>query len=517
VEENVLIIADGFVLTCDPENRAGRLTLAVRSGTIVEIGEDSDAIAARYPGAAVMNASGMLVIPGLVNAHVHSSSLLLRDLTAGLPMSSWRSSPPLRDAAGRMVSPAAAGDLLAVVRAASAAHLKCGTTAIAEMPPEIDADVFRRWVAAQAEPGVNRLTVVRTWDQLGAAREVLGTGTGFAMDLGSEEDFTVYGLESRIHAAREAGIPIAAHVGEMRDGVEIVRRNFQKPLSHVLRDFGALHSDTLCMHLNHCSEHDAAAVREAGCTPAICIGSAIPKQTGYPFLRALFAHDVPLALGTDWGAFDVLAEARLLAQLPAFIPGIPEFSAVELLRMATINGAVALGIAAETGSLEPGKRADLVVLKLDDIRIPAIPTPTSADGLAALLMRSPHRPAVWDVLVRGEFELHNGALVRQDEPSLLEELRRVRERWGMEPPTPLPRQKGDATESAAFPRPKVLQLVPRDAETAPERSQPQPEAPVRERTANLSHPKRRISPKRPPIHPELPKDVRRVFGEDDDL
>jgi len=467
----------------------------------------------------VMNASGMLIIPGFVNAHVHSASLVLREVTVGVPLSGWKASARLREAVSRLLSPASSNDVMTIIRAATAAHVKSGTTAVAEMPVELEADVYRRFIAVLAESGFRSLSIVRTWDQLHAARELAAEGHAFAMDLGTEEDFTVYSLESRIHAAQEAGIPLFAHVGEMRESVEMVRRNFQKPLFHLLRDFGALHTDTLCAHMNHCTDADARVAREAGCTLTVCIGSAMAKQTGYPFLRALMSHDVRLAIGTDWGAFDVLAEVRLLAQLPSFMHGIPEFTAVELLRMATINGAETLGIGTETGSIEPGKRADLVLLKLDDIRIPPVSSPPSAENLAALLFRSAQPPAVSEVLVHGEFEVHNGVLVRQDEHALLADLHRLRQRWGIDAAGSAPSSGSEESQAALLARSNVLQLLPREpdvpqnASAAPSQSLPvQPQ----ERTANLSTPKRRISPKRPAIHPELPKDVRRVFGEDDE-
>ena len=375
MEEDVLIVADGLVLTCDPENRAGLLSLAVRSGTIVEIGEDAAAIRSRYPGAPGLDASGMLVLPGFVNAHLHSVSLLLREVTAGLPLSGWKASARLREAASRLYSPAASDDLMTVVKAATAAQVKSGTTTIAEMPAEIEADMFRRVVGTVS--GIRNRASLSGGAHLGPAEQPhaksIGDGHVFAMDLGAEEDFTVYSLESRIHAAREAGIPLFAHVGETREGVEMVRRNFQKPLFHVLREFGALHADTLCAHLNHCGEPDAQALRDAACTLTVCVGSAMAKQTGYPFLRTSWRMTCALRVGTDWGGVDVLAEVRLLAQLPSFIPGVPEFTPIELLRMATINGAETLGLGNGTGSIEPGKRADLVMLKLDDVRVPAIP------------------------------------------------------------------------------------------------------------------------------------------------
>jgi hypothetical protein len=187
--------------------------------------------------------------------------------------------------------------------------------------------------------------------------------------------------------------------------------------------------------------------------------------------------------------------------------------------MATINGAETLGIGSETGSIEPGQRADLVLLKLDDIRVPAVPSPPSAENLAALLIRSPQPPAVSEVLVHGEVEVHNGVLVRQDEQALLADLHRLRQRWGINAAGPAPSSGSEESQAPLLARPKVLQLVPREPDLPQNTSHAPSQSPSvqpQERTANFSTPKRRISPKRPAVHPELPKDVRRVFGEDDE-
>jgi hypothetical protein len=187
--------------------------------------------------------------------------------------------------------------------------------------------------------------------------------------------------------------------------------------------------------------------------------------------------------------------------------------------MATINGAEALGMGAETGSIEPGKRADLVLVRLDDIRIPPVRPAHAAEDLASLLVHSPHPPAVSDVMVDGVFQVQEGKLLFQEERALLADLQQLRERWGVGTATRQEPSPREAAHAAVPARPGVLQLVPRNPDLQPDPLSMNPRTPLKqphEHTANLSAPQRRAAPGRPANHPELPKDVRRIFGEDDE-
>jgi hypothetical protein len=100
------------------------------------------------------------------------------------------------------------------------------------------------------------------------------------------------------------------------------------------------------------------------------------------------AHDVRISVGTDWGNTDMLAELKFLRQLPGLAAGAPSYSPLELLRMATINGAYALGLGAQTGSLEVGKSADLVLVSLDAVGVPVLDGRSTAEELAEALVDS---------------------------------------------------------------------------------------------------------------------------------
>ncbi len=140
---------------------------------------------------------------------------------------------------------------------------------------------------------------------------------------------------------------------------------------------------------------------------------------------------MPIGLGTDWtvtnNSMDLLAEARLAALAGKMHADDPEVLTVQqMVRMLTIDGARVLGIDRLTGSIEPGKRADLVVF--DGNRLEATPAHDAASNLVYSL--SPR--SVRDVLVDGELLVSGGRLVRDDETTLARSHRHV----GAMPPLP---------------------------------------------------------------------------------
>lgn len=519
MEEDVLILANGYVLTCDPANRAGRLHCAIREGIIADLTADATVLHQRYPGARVLDVSDMLIVPGFVNAHAHSESLLLRELTAGLPLTSWASQRALGDAQKKLESDAETlGDLY---RAAGFAHVKSGTTTVAEYLPPCDPDMLGPIVQGMGESGLRTVLALTTWEHIRTLQRTTKGGPRMLVSLGQEEDYTVYSLESRIRASRDLNCPPVAHIGEQRDAVEATRRNFQKDLLHLLRDFGALTPDTILLHLNHCTEEDARSAAALGCTVTLCLRSAVSKQTGYPFLRHLASSDLRLSLATDWGSFDVAQEMRLLCRLPSMIHGTPAYAPSDIVRMGTITAAKLLGMDDEVGSIEVGKRADIQCYALSDLRLAPPQDPSSAEALAALLVLADDAPSLTHVIVGGRVIVEDGALVTTDERKLRSVLQYARERLGMA-------EASAASEERKSARAKVIPFVPRgrDAQQLPHLEEvfpegaggePLPPTPPPLRKAPDPPPPRRRSTGRPVIQPELPKDVRREFGDDEEV
>ena len=93
MNDSIKIIENGLVFTGDVQNRAGKLTIIVQNGRIIEIGRRADALKATYQNAEVINAAGKIILPGFVDAHHTGKSFILQFLTSGLPMSQWNKSP----------------------------------------------------------------------------------------------------------------------------------------------------------------------------------------------------------------------------------------------------------------------------------------------------------------------------------------------------------------------------------------------------------------------------------------
>jgi len=238
--DSLKIIANGHVVTCDPENRGGRYNLLIRDGRIIEISDSLDLFTSLHPYATVVDATGKLILPGFVNAHVHSESILLRQLTKDLHFGLWKKDIRLANSVSLLTDPGNHEDVLSVMLTAYFGHLKAGTTLVGEYGPALKQEAFAAHLQAVERSDVKSVIALQNWDEISYVRDLGPTRPRCMVSLGPEEEFTVYSFESAVRTARELGIPIVAHVGEQRESVEAVRRNFQKDILAVLSSFNAL-------------------------------------------------------------------------------------------------------------------------------------------------------------------------------------------------------------------------------------------------------------------------------------
>ena len=349
-----------------------------------------------------------------MNAHYHGESFLLRQITHNLPFSAWPLSTARQRALSLLTAPGSServGDLYTV---GAFSHLMSGTTCVGEYPHLLDADGFAAMRAGFEKSGIRFQTTLRSWEQIEAARQFRTEQRHAAIDLGEEEDYTLYRLEGLLRAAQDLECPLVAHVGEQRSGMEAMQRNFKKSPAAVLKEQGILAHGVQVLHANYFTRGDLSAMQTARGTVVLCGASAAAKRTGCPLLHRLISHDVRLAIGTDWGSTDVVGELQFLRRLPEIVSGVRPFSPLELIRMATINGAHALGCAQHLGSLERGKRADLVMFSLDDFRVPSPGPAPDANEIASLVVDHLGGNRISDVVVDGTFLVRDGAPASAD-------------------------------------------------------------------------------------------------------
>jgi 5-methylthioadenosine/S-adenosylhomocysteine deaminase len=483
------------------------MNLLIRDGRIVDITPANRSFEGLYPSAEVIDASDHLIIPGFVNAHLHPESVLLHPLTDSKAFSSWRMLTHFQEASKALAETVSTGEIEDLYRGATLAMLAAGATTVGVQPLPYAGDGLLALRASLHDMGIRSNTTLQTWEQITALRDLPAKEHSFAIGLGDVEAYTVYSFENLVRTSREMRCPLSAHIAEIRDETELLMRRFKKSPMHVLREAGILSGELQLVHCNHLPCGDLELVREAGGTIILCPGSTAAKRTGYPLLRCLAKSDVRLCVGTDWGSVDMLEEIRFLHRLPRLFAGIPAFSPLELLRMATINGAHALGLSDQTGSLEVGKKADLLMFSLNAPQIPVVQASWPPESLAGVLVGHVNTACLTHVMVDGSLRIQDRAF-RGDGAGILRRFRKLQSRYV---------DAGQRREAPLLPdRPDLGVLLNAPAKSpipdflAPE--MPEPEN--GERSSNLSHPlpHEEAPTDRPP---QTPKKVHKIFGEND--
>lgn len=459
--DSLKIIANAYVITCDPNNRAGRYNLLIRDNRIAEISDRLDLFTSLHPYATVIDASNKLVIPGFVNAHFHSESVLLRARTDGLHCSLWRADLRTQECIKGLLDPLNQDDVRNVYLMSYFSHLKSGTTCVGEFGLPFGDTSFNQMLLAMERTEVKNVVALQNWDQIVKAGEVGGGRHRFLVNVGKAEEFTVYGFENLTRAAKELKVPLIAHSGEQRSEVEFVRGTFHRNLLAVLQDYNVVAPETVFVHLNHLSRQETEALSVSDASVVLCARSAAFKRTGYPSLRHLANQRIRLAVGTDWGNVDVLEELKFLHQLHLLISGIPPFTPLQLVRMGTINGAHALGLSHEIGSIEPEKKADLTFYSLHDMRLPIIPEFAEAESLSSLLINHLTSRDVSEVMIDGEFYLAKREVMTMAEEEIIEGFRSTYSKFYQEDARKVSLPPISEREGAVpRPVPKILPFTP---------------------------------------------------------
>ena len=363
-----LLVTNATVITMDAEGSVlPRADIVVDGGTITSVGP----AAGDLPAAArVIDAMGGLVMPGLVNAHTHLAMTMFRGLADDLDLDGFLGR--LMPAEGAVLSEqsVAIGTALAVAEC-----LRAGITTA------LDMYFFPEAAAAVADPtGFQLLSGPvfiefpgadhrRFDDRMAWARELLTAtppGRRFVCPhstyLLAEDQLRAIG-----DLVAELGARVHVHACETSaELAQVAARHGGRTPIEVLRDTGLLTSGTVLAHGVHLTDADIALIAEAHAAVAHCPASNLKLASGFARITDLHAAEVTVALGTDGAAsandLDPFLAMRLAGYPQTALHGAGAVTAHEVVAMATINGAAALGIADETGSLEPGKRADIVVL-----------------------------------------------------------------------------------------------------------------------------------------------------------
>ncbi len=373
-----LLIRNGSVLTMDPQGTLIETgAVAVSGDRIVKV-EKEDALTASYQATKTIDARGGIIMPGLVNTHTHAAMTCFRGLADDLPLMTW-----LND----YIFPAEAKLTFDIVydgtRLACSEMILSGTTTFCDMY------LFEDAVAQAAkEAGMRAVVGEVIYDFPSPNYGPVEEGLKYTEDLIEKwrddplitiavEPHSAYvcspELLKNLHAiADRNGAPMVIHLAESEREVDDIRERYGRtPVGH-LAEIGFLSSNLIADHCVALTPEDMTLLKDFDVKVAHNPESNMKLASGIAPIPELLKHGITVGIGTDGCAsnnnLDMFQEIDTVAKLHKVHTLDPTvMDAQTVTRMATIDGARVLGLGDSTGSLEAGKKADIIVI---DIRRP---------------------------------------------------------------------------------------------------------------------------------------------------
>jgi 5-methylthioadenosine/S-adenosylhomocysteine deaminase len=425
-----LILTNAIVLTMDRDFRIfAPGAVAVAGMGIAAVGPEHDILAA-YPKAERFDCGGKALTPGLINAHTHAPMTLLRGMADDLRLDVWLLGymmPVERE----FVTPefCRLGTLIAC-----AESIRSGVTCFADMY------YFEEAVAeAVAQAGMRAVcsqTVLKTpspdaasyEDSLESARTYISRWKDHPLVVPSVAPHAPYTctpeiLQACTDLAVEFDVPLHTHLSETLDEVAQWRELYDMPVIPWVKKQGLLEAKVLAAHCVHIDDGEIHTLEHAGVGVAHNPSSNLKLSSGFAPVVEMLEAGLNVGIGTDGPAsnndLDMFEEMRLASFVAKAVSGDPTaLPARQAFEMATHMGARALHLGHLTGSLEPGKRADVILVDLGSLHsLPQFDRDPNA--LYSRLVYATKSTDVTDVMVNGQWLMRDRVLQTIDEASLV--------------------------------------------------------------------------------------------------
>jgi 5-methylthioadenosine/S-adenosylhomocysteine deaminase len=427
------LINAGWVIPVDRPGTLEHHSVAVNDGRITAIVPSGDA-ASQVEAGKTIDLPGHVLIPGLVNAHTHTAMSLFRGLADDLPLMSWLNDH-IWPAEARWVHEEFVAD---GSRLAIAEMLRGGTTCFNDMYffPEITARVAAQ-AGMRATVGLIVIDFPSAWaadvdayfDKGIALHDQLRNDPLISTAFAPHAPYSVSDapLQRILRLSNELELPVHMHVhetaAEVKGGME---QHGCRPIERLHR-LGLVSPGLVAVHMTQLDDAEIDLFAESGAQVVHCPQSNLKLASGTCPVARLSASGINVALGTDGAAsnndLDMLAEMQTAALVAKGVGGDAcTLPAEQALQMATLNGARALGMADEIGSITVGKAADIVAIDLSQPETQPVYNPASQ------LVYSAGREQVTHVWINGRPVLNKRALTTIDLDETLSRAKAWRER-----------------------------------------------------------------------------------------
>jgi len=431
----MILIKNGYVITMDPQrNVFTKGAVAVEGTEIVETGISED-LEKKYGDAEILDAGGKAVLPGLIDAHTHLYQILFRGLGDDLSLSEW-----LKECIWPLSYNLTRDDSYTAALLASLEMIKTGTTTFADSHYiNRDKNCHDGIAQAVSETGIRGVLGRATVDAFPtpeAFRETVGEAEREAARVIEKYNNTADGritvrveplnetlasdemIKAMRGISRQYGVGMNMHLAETIQRVQSARDNYGMSSVEYLNDIGILGPDLLLAHCCWISNKEIQLLKN---TRTKVVHNSVSNQylaDGVAPVPAMLKNGVVVTIGADGAAsnnnqdmFGVMKAAALLHKLNEYDP--QALTANKVLEMATIDAALALGMETSIGSLEKGKKADIILL---DINRPEM---TPSLSVVSNLVYSTTGDAVDTVMIDGRIVMEKRELVTANEQQII--------------------------------------------------------------------------------------------------
>jgi 5-methylthioadenosine/S-adenosylhomocysteine deaminase len=426
-----ILIRGGTLVTMDQDDSIAVGDLLIRDSRIVSLGE------AGGSADVIIDASDCAVLPGFVQTHVHLCQTLFRGAADDLALIDW-----LKKRVWPMEAAHTSASVRVSARLGIAELIKGGTTCALTMETVnhteevfrvVEETGFRATVGKcmmdkgdgvpaalheQTEASIQEsLGLLGAWHAKADGRIRYCFAPRFAISCTGEL------LSQVARLARERGVMVHTHASESLTECEVVERETGMRNITYLDSLGLTGKHVALAHCIHVDDAEIETLKRTRTNVVHCPSSNLKLGSGIAPIKRMLDEGISVSLGADGAAcnnrLDMFTEMRTAALLQKVMHGAEALSAPRALRLATIDGAKAMGLNGEIGSLETGKRADVTILRLDGLHS----APRSADVISAIVYSS-QAADVQTVIIGGEIAMRDGKLLTMDEQQVIDDANR---------------------------------------------------------------------------------------------